>query len=533
MSDNPPPKIAAVPSPGTPSNEWATNTTSMLTSESTDSKNLPVTTTTNISTPGHEFPGSYPKELEVPSTHRERSGSEDSRKNGAAPMGASVVHAAKQYMPDPVERGIEYTGQTAAAYLPIPQGVKDTVVSYWSSGEGDGVGASAAPSTSLPSKELTGQQPSEHTSGVGSLPGNLSESAVALLPDERTQQNQLSSSAVESNEPTTGANTLPGKSGENGVTVSPKELQGEQAQAGQGLGQATSAAFAGAAGGGLALAAKSQDTREKHPPQPQVATRKKSDVPLGDTPQVYPAPTQDKATPAHSKEKDLPAKPAGEQSDVARSKDTQGVARGAVGGVDKEQKKAAGAEDSQPTTSGNRTKAEEAAGVGIGIAGVGAFEQEPIRSSQARVRAESRGEADILKSAGTHEKERDRENARIKDEEGAKKVSRETEEGKKHTETTSTSIPDRDMDYHPAKLHPPPAVGDGTGTSSESAPSQSSPTAATGPRGESSISAANGGSPKKVGFFTKVKGEAKIIAGKMSGKEGKIEEGKKVLHGEV
>ena len=40
-------------------------------------------------------------------------------------------------------------------------------------------------STSLPSSETKGAQPFEHVGGVGSLPGTLSESSVALLPDER------------------------------------------------------------------------------------------------------------------------------------------------------------------------------------------------------------------------------------------------------------------------------------------------------------------------------------------------------------
>jgi hypothetical protein len=43
-------------------------------------------------------------------------------------------------------------------------------------------------STSLPSSELKGAQPCEHVGGVGSLPGTISESSVALLPDERAEK---------------------------------------------------------------------------------------------------------------------------------------------------------------------------------------------------------------------------------------------------------------------------------------------------------------------------------------------------------
>lgn len=41
-----------------------------------------------------------------------------------------------------------------------------------------------------------------------------------------------------------------------------------------------------------------------------------------------------------------------------------------------------------------------------------------------------------------------------------------------------------------------------------------------------------GGGRKKVGFFDKVKGETKVIIGKMEHKPEKVEEGKKILRGE-
>lgn len=38
---------------------------------------------------------------------------------------------------------------------------------------------------SMPSTETQGQQPREHTDGVGSLPGSKDEQGVAVLPEER------------------------------------------------------------------------------------------------------------------------------------------------------------------------------------------------------------------------------------------------------------------------------------------------------------------------------------------------------------
>lgn len=50
---------------------------------------------------------------------------------------------------------------------------------------------------SLPSSELTGTQPGEHVSGVGSLPGNISEVSVGKLPDERYEATSKESPADE------------------------------------------------------------------------------------------------------------------------------------------------------------------------------------------------------------------------------------------------------------------------------------------------------------------------------------------------
>ncbi|KIK93309.1 hypothetical protein PAXRUDRAFT_522319 [Paxillus rubicundulus Ve08.2h10] len=181
-----PPEIPFVPT-GPPAQEWANATESILSSESVKQAtgDVPAVSATKLVTPSLELPGSYPKELEKES---ELTSGSDSR---GRPIGASVVHAAKQYMPK-VERGVEYASQTAAAYFPIPQNIKDTVVSYWSPEDDHREGHHI--STSLPSTELKGAQPSEHTGGVGSLPGSISESSVALLPDERQERDQAAAS---------------------------------------------------------------------------------------------------------------------------------------------------------------------------------------------------------------------------------------------------------------------------------------------------------------------------------------------------
>ncbi|THH23154.1 hypothetical protein EUX98_g8021 [Antrodiella citrinella] len=64
------------------------------------------------------------------------------------------------------------------------------------------------PQTSLPSTESTGAPPSTHSAGVGALPGNTSESAVARLPDEHTNVD-TSRQAADSHAPGGTTNTVP------------------------------------------------------------------------------------------------------------------------------------------------------------------------------------------------------------------------------------------------------------------------------------------------------------------------------------
>jgi len=106
-----------------------------------------------------------------------------------------------------------------------------------------------------------------------------------------------------------------------------------------------------------------------------------------------------------------------------------------------------------------------------------------------------------------------------------------------------------DRGYHPAELHPytPNASSTASGiTSASSSPRHPSLTRNTSPSTSTkdkhghvhqrtvSTSSVGSGSPrrKKVGFFDKVRGEAKVIVGKIEHKKEKVEEGKRILHGE-
>ncbi|KAI0282765.1 hypothetical protein BGY98DRAFT_58639 [Russula aff. rugulosa BPL654] len=87
--------------------------------------------------------------------------------------------------------------------------------------------------TSLPSTEREGVKPGEHYDGVGPLPGSISETSVAKLPDERMQ------AAREADQPTqrravggvqpyehhNGVGPLPGTSSETSVAKLPDERE--------------------------------------------------------------------------------------------------------------------------------------------------------------------------------------------------------------------------------------------------------------------------------------------------------------------
>ncbi|KAF7982672.1 hypothetical protein HWV62_27145 [Athelia sp. TMB] len=97
-----------------------------------------------------------------------------------------------------------------------------------------------------------------------------------------------------------------------------------------------------------------------------------------------------------------------------------------------------------------------------------------------------------------------------------------------------------DPGYHPALLHPmtPPATPAATFSTPTPDVGKGRPTSPFGSIGKKSghqrapsmNSTASG--KKKVGFFDKVRGEAKIVMGKIEHKKEKVEAGKRILHGE-
>lgn len=118
---------------------------------------------------------------------------------------------------------------------------------------------------------------------------------------------------------------------------------------------------------------------------------------------------------------------------------------------------------------------------------------------------------------------------------GAEKLGREkspsqdAQEGGSEEERREPTRKTEEGDYHPAQLHPPPpgaSVAEYQGTTGAQQQGQDVPST----RMAQQVTV---GAEKKHGFMTMVKGEMKILAGKMSGDEHKVEEGKKLVHGDA
>ncbi|ESK86501.1 hypothetical protein Moror_9852 [Moniliophthora roreri MCA 2997] len=176
-----PPRINDATLPATPAHEWAQETSSKLqaTSDTTLPSSEQPTLASSVSTPGVDVPGSYPR-------------GHDANAPDVNPAG--VLDMAKQYLPgqQDVQQALRNATETAKQYLP------QSVAAYLPGG--------TTHPTTLPSQDGP-QKPFEHSDGVGSLPGNQSEASVAKLPDEREAETQSPSGI------TTHPTTLPSQDG--------------------------------------------------------------------------------------------------------------------------------------------------------------------------------------------------------------------------------------------------------------------------------------------------------------------------------
>ncbi|OAX37474.1 hypothetical protein K503DRAFT_231903 [Rhizopogon vinicolor AM-OR11-026] len=186
-----------------------------------------------------------------------------------------------------------------------------------------------------------------------------------------------------------------------------------------------------------------------------------------------------------------------------------------------------------------RSRIAEAAGVGGTAVGAGSAATQS-QEAQAQTRNQPRNETagagvagGAIGANGLSKDDREHKQAKLTSQETQQKTREETqshtrevtdEEGVKHTHNAGAGT--GDTDYRPAKMYP-------AHTGERADQGRAQPTSPVSPTSATTASA--NGSPKerRVSFLHKVRGEVKIIAGKVSGNEGKVEEGKRIIHGEL
>ncbi|KAH8102746.1 hypothetical protein BXZ70DRAFT_929798 [Cristinia sonorae] len=247
------PPIHNEPGLQTPSQEWASKTTTALRD--------PDTTNTAADTPANMKPlppartvsadPNVPGAFHADDEQDPLAGTVDTVKGTFASAATSMGETAKQYLPQ------------AAQYL--PKSVVDTMQSYLPQSQSEITRASmndVPHRKSLPSTEFTGASAGEYVGGVGSLPGHVGESGVARLPDEvptphnesattgiggavdavkqkvlgvtPTPGTSLPSTETQGAKPgdyTAGVGALPGKLGEQGVARLPDEVPAREKEA--------------------------------------------------------------------------------------------------------------------------------------------------------------------------------------------------------------------------------------------------------------------------------------------------------------
>ncbi|THG97128.1 hypothetical protein EW026_g4811 [Hermanssonia centrifuga] len=359
-------------------------------------------------------------------------------------------------------------------------------------------GAAGGANTSLPTSEKLGQQPYEHSGGVGALPGNLNEPAVATLPDQNPRGSTAATSASVGTHGRTfdtttlpsqehdigvggsvsgGVGALPGKAGEEGVAILPDERGGSGKW-------------------------EHDDSRNPGMNQRKIEARPLADPKIGET-----AVLADRARAAGAEKH--------EAMGNTSSKDTA-ASVGAPTTVKT---------DTGPST--GATTPKESAGTW----------DTHVHSKATQRTGDAAGAAAIGSAVGKREMEKKDEK---QDQKQAQKQEQKQEKPKAENQGKPNEGGGYDTDYHPSQLHP--ANADYSKEQAQSDDNNEEPL--TGAKHADSTgsatdhdddSSSHGQKTKKAGFMQKMKGEAMVLLGKAEGKKGhdKVEEGQRIKSGQA
>ncbi|CCM04157.1 uncharacterized protein FIBRA_06319 [Fibroporia radiculosa] len=170
-----PPTISA--ETGTPAHEWAQSTTTAAFARGERAPGIDNTappaiiqTTSSQSTPGQDLPGAFPLSEQGSSMNTQTiSDTAKSAMQTVTDTAHQVVDVVSSYMP----------GSAAASAAAGGTGITGAGTSRASDHD-------VTHKTSLPSSEVLGSLPREHVGGAGALPGSYNEEGVIKLPDERS-----------------------------------------------------------------------------------------------------------------------------------------------------------------------------------------------------------------------------------------------------------------------------------------------------------------------------------------------------------
>ncbi|KIP06907.1 hypothetical protein PHLGIDRAFT_128011 [Phlebiopsis gigantea 11061_1 CR5-6] len=368
---------------------------------------------------------------------------------------------------------------------------------------------------SMPSEEESGAQPGEHVGGVGALPGRRTELGVAALPDENTRSaTNVTSSSVSPHSrmyesvthpsrdgaarTSDGVGSLPGEDGEEGVAVLPDERVRNAAGTG-----------VGAAAVGAGVASLPMPTREVSGAQPSERSGGAGYDPGNSTESAVAAPAVKKVDAANGLDKRVAEDTA--MADAAKKAAAAGSQPPASTPASHEKPKETHSHKDQPTKKPHLESSEE---------GKYARGQEPeLRANPLQINLTPRMHA-LGRNGATWQGVDVGTDGYHRGEDGA-----------------IGNGDGYDTDYHPSQMHPlegnyskehaeqekekePVAEKDGEKPSSGS---------------DSATNQDEDHKAKKAGFMAKMKGEAKILLGKMEGKKGheKVEEGQRIKAGET
>ncbi|KAI8992713.1 hypothetical protein BD414DRAFT_481960 [Trametes punicea] len=580
-----PPQIDA--QPGTPAGEWARATTTAAfartepaaaLSPSTDSPVEPTTSGVSISaandaqkppfdpksynvdpaTPGVNVPGGYPT----------TPGEQAAKPN--IPISTDTVKETAQSAAETATKVMQSAAETAAQYL--PKGVVDTVSAYLPTSSATVTMSTARASehdaehaTSLPTKEVTGATPGEHTGGVGSLPGPVTETAVPKLPDERNDNERYPTAAGAAAAIAESASAA--KDRIVGSVPSSQETKAKAQETAQTVKQALPG---GTSSHSTAVTASTLPSREPFGAQPGDHSSGAGALPgFQDEPHVARLPEESAHPQYDSGPMDTTAqvslKPSeemtGNEAAVGEIRHVEGVGA-LVGGRDESsvalspderagQKAAGSVGGASRTLPSQEQQGNEASDAPKHVGGVGALvgsreEQGAAVLPEERVQKQGSGTGTVTQpKEETASQSQEQESAAQEQKEDQKKPSEGA--GDKAQKSGKHGLPNKgpgyQTDYHPAELHPPPekladphsegekSLG-ATQADANRPPEESQPPHQTRePSGEQG----QGSAPKakKAGFMEKMKGEAKVLLGKIEGKHEKVEQGQKIKSGEA